>query len=97
MISLFTSIPIERAIEIASKRLKEDDTLEERTCLTADEIIKLLEFCPSAAFLSCKGKYYRHCHGVTCLSYSSKFSYGGDRGEGYFRVSNNTEFLEEIC
>ena len=57
--SLFTSIPIERAIEIASKRLKEEDTLEERTCLTADEILKLLDFCLSAAFLSCKGKYYK--------------------------------------
>ena len=62
--SLFTSIPIERAIEIASKRLKEDDTLEERTCLTADEIIKLLEFCLSAAFLSCKGKYYKQTYGT---------------------------------
>ena len=50
--SHFTSIPIERAIEIAIKRLKEDDTLEERNCLRADEIVKLLKFCLSAAFLS---------------------------------------------
>ena len=42
VISLFTSLPIERAIEIASTWLKEDDTLEERTCLTADDIVKLL-------------------------------------------------------
>ena len=55
VISLFTSIPIERAIEIASKRLKEDNTLEERTCLTADEIIKLLEFCLVQHFCLVKG------------------------------------------
>ena len=32
--------------------------------MSADEIIKLLEFCLSAAFLSCKGKYYKQTYGT---------------------------------
>ena len=38
VVSLFTSIPIDRASEVARKRLLADDSLEERTYLTVDEV-----------------------------------------------------------
>ena len=59
VVSLFTSIPIDRAIEVARKRLLADDSLEERTYLTVDEVCKLLEFCLGATYLAYKGSYYQ--------------------------------------
>ena len=42
--SLFTSIPVEEAIKICEQRLKEDDTLSDRTTMDVDTIICLLRF-----------------------------------------------------
>ena len=43
--SLFTSIPVEEAISICEQRLKNDQTLSERTEMSADTITQLLRFC----------------------------------------------------
>ena len=64
VVSLFTSIPIDRAIEVARKRLLADDSLEERTYLTVDEVCKLLEFCLGATYLAYKGSYYQQTYGT---------------------------------
>ena len=53
VVSLFSSIPINRAIEVARKRLLADDSLEERTYLTVDEVCKL-EFCLASTNLAYK-------------------------------------------
>ena len=42
--SLFTSIPVEEAIQICEQRWKEDDTLSDRTTMDVDTIICLLHF-----------------------------------------------------
>ena len=61
---LFTSIPIDRAIEVARKRLLAGDSLEERTYLTVDGVCKLLEFCLGATYLAYKGSYYQQTYGT---------------------------------
>ena len=43
VVSLFTNVPIDLAIKVAKSYLMEDDTLEDRTMLSVDEIISLLE------------------------------------------------------
>ena len=42
VVSLFTNVPTDLAIKIAWKRLKDDEALDERTCLSVEEIISLL-------------------------------------------------------
>ena len=40
VVSLFTKVPVDRAADIAYDRLQNDQTLEERTMLTPNEIKK---------------------------------------------------------
>ena len=42
----------------------EDDILEDRTMLSVDEIISLLELCLNATYLQFRGSYYHQVHGT---------------------------------
>ena len=64
VVSLFTKVPIELAIHVAKERLQEDNTLEDRTALSINEIIQLLEFCLKATYFSFRGKYYQQIFGT---------------------------------
>ena len=59
VVSLFTLIPVHRAIEIARDNLENDESLDNRTSFTVDEICKLLEYRLNVTFLSYKGEYYQ--------------------------------------
>ena len=56
--ALFTSIPIEPAINIIEKHLKEDTDLHNRTSMTVQHIISLLKFCLNNSYLSFQGRSY---------------------------------------
>ena len=43
--ALFTSVPIDPALNIIKDLLEKDNTLKERTVLAVNDIILLLEFC----------------------------------------------------
>ena len=62
--SLFTSIPVEEAIEICKGRLLEDSSLEERTDLSVDTIVNLLRFCLTSMSFQFDGKHYQQTNGV---------------------------------
>ncbi|XP_068704205.1 uncharacterized protein [Montipora foliosa] len=56
IVSLFTSIPVELAIQVATDVLCKDDTLYDRNAIPVEDIIDLLEFClPTTNF-----KYNTH-------------------------------------
>ena len=55
--SLFTLIPVHRDIEITMDNLEKDESLDDRTSMTVNEIFKLLEFRLNVIFLSYKGEY----------------------------------------
>ena len=80
VVSLFTNIPVNRAKEIAYKRLLADTSLEDRTMLSPAEVSRLLEFCLNATYLAYRGEYYQqniwHCHGFSC-SDGCKPGHGG--------------------
>ena len=59
VVSLFTYVPTELAVDVARKRLEEDETLEERTVLEVEEIVMLLQLCLDATFVCFREKYYR--------------------------------------
>ena len=58
VVSLFTNILTDLAIQIARKYLEADETLEDRTQLEVDSIIELLELCLNATYL----QFQQVCH-----------------------------------
>jgi len=64
VVSLFTCIPTSLAISTALNRLKDDESLSERTKLTAEDICELLEFCLDATYFCFKGTVYKQKHGT---------------------------------
>ena len=64
VISLFTKVPINRAKEVAYNRLLGDQSLPERTMLSADEVITLLDLCLKATYLCYRGNFYQQTFGT---------------------------------
>ena len=64
VISLFTNVPVPLALSIARKRLLVDDSLEERTNLSVDEVCTLLGFCLNATYLAFQGVPYKQTFGT---------------------------------
>ena len=62
--ALFTSIPIDPAIDTIRKQLEEDQDLKKRTSMTVDHIISLLEFCLKNTYFSFQGRYYEQTEGA---------------------------------
>ena len=58
VISLFTNVPIQKALEIIRQRLTDDDTLKSRTNLTVDDIVELTEFILTTTYFTSRGQLY---------------------------------------
>ena len=56
--ALFTSVPIQPAINIIKKLLNEDEQLQQRTSMTVNNITCLLEFCLKSTYFTFQGKHY---------------------------------------
>ena len=63
VISLFTRIPVKLAVEIVKCRLQNDDNLCDRTKLSVDEIVDLMQFCLDNNHFVFRGKYFRQIFG----------------------------------
>ena len=64
VVSLFTSVPMELAIQVTEHYLRNDPELEIRTPLTVEEIISLVKLCLKATYLQFRGSYYQQIHGT---------------------------------
>ena len=64
VVSLFTCVPTDLAVQVARRRLENDASLPERTSLSVDDIINLLTLCLDATFLTFRGKVYKQVHGT---------------------------------
>ena len=64
VVLLFTNIPVHLVTEVAQRRLRGDADLKDRTGLSVEEVMKLLEFCLSATFLSFCGGIYQQTFGT---------------------------------
>ncbi len=62
--NLFGNINIDKALKATRKRLENDPTLEDRTDLTVDQIIELLEFCLRNTYFTFHGKFYKQKFGA---------------------------------
>ena len=69
--SLFTSIPVNEAIQICEQSLRKDITLSERTTMDVDTITCLLRFCLTNTAFQYDNKHYRQKDGVAMGSPAS--------------------------
>ena len=61
---LFTSVPIEAAINIIQKRLELDQELHSRTIMKVEHITSLLEICLKTAYFQFQGSFYEQISGT---------------------------------
>ena len=61
---LFTSVPVDPALNIIKDLLVKDHTLKKRTVMEVGDIILLLEFCLKNTYLSFQGQFYEQVEGA---------------------------------
>ena len=62
--ALFTSVPIDPALNIIKDLLEKDLTLKDRTVIGVDDIILLLEFCLKYTYFSFQGQFFEQVEGA---------------------------------
>ena len=62
--ALFTSVPIDPALNIIKDLLDKDTTLKERTVMEVGDIILLLEFCLKNTYFSFQDQFYEQVEGA---------------------------------
>ena len=62
--ALFTSVPIQLAIDIIVKLLEKDPALQQRTSMTIRQITSLLEFCLRSTYFTFQNKYFEQVEGT---------------------------------
>jgi len=64
VVSLFTKVPIQFALNIAKQRLQSDPELNQRTGLSTTDLIKELEICLNSTNFTFRGKHYKQVFGT---------------------------------
>ena len=62
--ALFTSVPVDPALNIIKDLLEKDHTLKERTVMEVSGIILLLEFCLKNTYFSFQDQFYEQVEGA---------------------------------
>ena len=62
--ALFTSVPVDKAMDVIRRKLEEDESLSKRTPLLPRDIITLLEKCLKYTYFLHKGQCYLQVHGA---------------------------------
>ena len=71
LVNMFTSIPVDEAIDRIRTYLLNDPTLKDRTNMPVDVIVKLLQMSTSMAYFVWKGTHYRQTKGAAMGSSTS--------------------------
>jgi len=64
LVSLFTYIPVELAIQVSKDLLSNEDTLQDRTTIPVDDIVDLLDFCLSTTNFKYNNNHYQQIFGT---------------------------------
>ena len=64
VVSLFTNVPIDKALEIIRRKLHDDPTLKDRTNLDVDDIIELLSMVLNTTYFQYNGSIYQQKFGA---------------------------------
>ena len=68
--ALFTSVPIDPAINIIKRRLELDQELQLRTTMKVEQIISLLEFCLKMTYFQFQDRFFEQLHGTASYGVS---------------------------
>ena len=78
--ALFTSIPVNPAIEVVKRKLEQDTELHQRTTMSTQNILDLLECCLCNTYFLFQGHYYEQTqggsYGFSCESCAGKSIHG---------------------
>ena len=64
VVSLFTRVPTDLAVQVYRERLENDPSLSQRTSLNTDDICSLLSLYLEATYLMFEGRVYQQVHGT---------------------------------
>ena len=62
--ALFTSVPVDPALNIIKDQLEKDHTLKERTVMEVGDIILILEFCLKNTYFPFQDQFYEQVEGA---------------------------------
>ena len=62
--ALFTFVPIQPVITIIKKLLEEDQSLQQRTTMSVNNITYLLEFCLKSTYFTYQGQHFEQLEGA---------------------------------
>ena len=62
--ALFTSVPVDQALNVIERKLRQDLTLPDRSELNVDQLIQLLEYCLTTTYFEYGGEFYQQVHGA---------------------------------
>ena len=79
VLALFTSVPIEAAINIIQRRLELDQKIHSRTNMKVEHITSQLEFCLKTTYFQFQGSFYEQINGaaITHQPHSGQPLHGG--------------------
>jgi hypothetical protein len=64
VVSLFSNVPVDEALQVIRNKLHNNDTLAERSVLQVEAIMKLLEVCLRTTYLQVDDKFYQEKDGM---------------------------------
>ncbi|XP_072041401.1 uncharacterized protein [Amphiura filiformis] len=64
VVSLFTNTPIEQSLQVIKSRLENDPTLKDRTLLSVDDVLELLQFVLTTTYFLFRGTIYKQLFGA---------------------------------
>ena len=62
--AFFTSVPVDKALDVIREKLEEDQTLQDRTSGIRHDIIRLLRLCLKCMYFLFQGEYYLQINGA---------------------------------
>ena len=98
--ALFTSVPIQPAITIIKRLLEEDQSLQQRTTMSVNNITCLLEFCLKSTYFTYQGKHFEQLVGSAMGPHQPnccQLIYGEFWRKCHKYSSTPSLLLEEIC
>ena len=68
VVSLFTRVPVDGALDVISKLLLQDETLPERTTIPAPDLCRLIELCLKSTYFRFGDTFYEQVEGAAMAS-----------------------------
>jgi hypothetical protein len=64
VVSLFTDVPVDKALQVIRNKLHNDNTLAERPVLQVEAILELLEVCLKTIYFQVNDKFFQQKDGM---------------------------------